>query len=156
MRPTTDVLPDSVAAALGLDNALGSAAEATGGTEAPAESEAAVPTKDARPRAWESRVVRQKTLGGEIFVRKWVSDHKPAFAASCASSGDSQPQVRSPPMQLSLRAMPRALYLESCGLCLEPRALSLHTSLTDLSSRSSPLSRASSVLSSRRLWQGFC
>ena len=125
MRPTTDVLPDSVAAALGLDNALGSAAEATGGTEAPAESEAAVPTKDARPRAWESRVVRQKTLGGEILVRKWVSDHKPAFAASCASSGDSQPQVRSPPMQLSLRAMPRALYLESCGLCLEPRALSL-------------------------------
>ena len=37
-------------------------------------------------------MVRQKTLSGEILVRKWVSDEKPAFASSCVADGGGQPQ----------------------------------------------------------------
>jgi hypothetical protein len=87
MRPTTDQLPDSVAAALGLDAPTDLVPSAPVGEEI-----SIADLKDKRPRKWESRVVRQKTLGGEILVRKWVTDDKPAFSASCASSGDSQPQ----------------------------------------------------------------
>ena len=48
-------------------------------------------SKDTRPRKWMSQMVTQKTLSGEITVRKWVSDAPPVFTA-VASSGDSQPQ----------------------------------------------------------------
>lgn len=79
MRPTTDQLPEAVIAS------LNAAAGADSGIDDQLMGKK-------RPRQWESRLVPVKTLGGEILVRKWVTDEKPAFSASCASSGDSQPQ----------------------------------------------------------------
>ena len=38
-----------------------------------------------KPRRWESRLVKQKTISGEITVRKWVSDELPSFAAKHAN-----------------------------------------------------------------------
>ena len=90
MRPTTDALPAEVAAALGLD-ASQQALNAAAADPVDAAEEARL-NKEKRPRKWECRMVKQKTLCGEMLVRKWVSDEKPAFAASCTSSGDSQPQ----------------------------------------------------------------
>ena len=50
-----------------------------------------------KSRQWHSRIVKQKTLGGEILVRKWVSDDPPVFlakgATGAATSGTS-PSVR--------------------------------------------------------------
>ena len=96
MRPTTDALPASVEAALAsigspsaLMNVAGSGLD---GAVSPDPEEDARANKDKRPRKWESRMVRQKTLSGEILVRKWVSDEKPAFASSCVADGGGQPQ----------------------------------------------------------------
>ena len=30
-----------------------------------------------RPRRWESRLIKQKTLSGYVLVRKWVTDEEP-------------------------------------------------------------------------------
>ena len=86
MRPTTDQLPESVALALGLDQSAGGRAAAAEGDEK------GLSVGDKRPRRWESRMVRQKTLGGEILVRKWVSDDPPVFLAKGATGGGSEPQ----------------------------------------------------------------
>ena len=87
MRPTSDPLPESVSAALGLDSALGAGTSAGG--EA-GDSSSADPKR--KSRRWESRLVKQKTLSGEVLVRKWVSDEPPTFSEARLTSGDSQPQ----------------------------------------------------------------
>ena len=93
MRPTTDQLPDSVAKALGLNPDESCPPCDDGAERLPDDVEEALENASKKPRKWESRMVEQKTLGGVILVRKWVSDEAPKFAASInASSGDGQPQ----------------------------------------------------------------
>ena len=55
-----------------------------------ARADNAVPTgAAARPRKWESKLIPQKTLGGTIMVRRWVSDEAPALGTR-RSNGDDQ------------------------------------------------------------------
>lgn len=93
MRPTSDPLPESVSAALGLDSTLGAAGPTgdalSGGAGPSGDTEPVDPKRKAR--RWESRLVKQKTLGGEVLVRKWVSNEPPTFS-DAVTSGDSQPQ----------------------------------------------------------------
>mmetsp|Transcript_3579 Transcript_3579/g.6315 ORF Transcript_3579/g.6315 Transcript_3579/m.6315 type:complete len:119 (-) Transcript_3579:121-477(-) len=39
-----------------------------------------------RPRHWEWRLVKQKTLTGAIIVRKWTTDEEPSFIAKQGST----------------------------------------------------------------------
>ena len=54
------------------------------------------PEEGSRPRRWEWRLVKQKTLTGEITVRKWVSDEMPSLVAK-HTNGEAQ-TVRAPAM----------------------------------------------------------
>jgi hypothetical protein len=86
MRPCSDPLPESTQAQLGLDmDPLAALAAAA------ADGMTAEELKKKKPRKWVSRLVTQKTLGGEITVRKWVSDEAPVFSMY-HSTGDSAPQ----------------------------------------------------------------
>ena len=89
MRPTSDPLPESVSSALGLDTAAGALGDAGAGQ---ASSEPVDPKR--KSRRWESRLVKQKTLTGEVLVRKWVSDEPPTFSEARLGGGadSSQPQ----------------------------------------------------------------
>jgi hypothetical protein len=86
MRPTSDPLPEGMQAALGLDT---SASALSGAAASSSDAEPQDPKRKARQ--WHSRIVKQKTLGGEILVRKWVSDDPPNLSAA-HTSGDQQPQ----------------------------------------------------------------
>jgi len=59
---------------------------------APAEDDAAAPALATRPRRWISKVVTLRTLGGEMLVRKWVSDEAPAFSVDHSFGEGGQPQ----------------------------------------------------------------
>ena len=47
--------------------------------------------RDVKPRRWVSQLVTQKTLSGEMVVRKWVTDQLPTISVDHVL-GDSQPQ----------------------------------------------------------------
>ena len=59
---------------------------------APADDDAAAPALATRPRRWISKVVTLRTLGGEMLVRKWVSDEAPAFSVDHSFGEGGQPQ----------------------------------------------------------------
>ena len=75
---------------------------ATAGAEAGGDAPSPLPVGDEeiavvadpkrKPRQWHSRMVKQKTLGGEILVRKWVSEEPPVFSAKGAIAGGGEPQ----------------------------------------------------------------
>ena len=96
MRPTSDPITDpSTAAALGLETsplALGIAAGSGEGGEGGSETLTKEELKRKKTRKWEHRLVKQKTLTGEILVRKWVSDEAPTIAGTLAGGEGSQPQ----------------------------------------------------------------
>ena len=98
MRPTSDPLPESVSQALGLDltpvDNVGDDRNASGAPDASASAAASSEPVDPKRKArcWESRLVRQKTLTGEVLIRKWVSDEPPTFSEARLTNGDMQPQ----------------------------------------------------------------
>lgn len=51
-------------------------------------------TGTVRPRHWEWRLVKQKTLTGEILVRRWATDEEPSFTSK-QGNGEMQ-TVRGP------------------------------------------------------------
>ena len=48
--------------------------------------------KSKKPRRWVSKVIIQKTLGGEMQVRKWVTDEEPTFTVDHMAGDGGQPQ----------------------------------------------------------------
>ena len=80
--PTAPQSTPKVKAALGLDVVL-----SPDGSTALTAAE----IKATKPRRWISKLVSQKTLGGEMLVRKWVSDEAPSFNVDHTGSG-SEPQ----------------------------------------------------------------
>lgn len=53
-----------------------------GSLDVPASGNCSTRSALSRPRHWELRSVKQKTLSGEIIVRKWMTDEEPAFIAA--------------------------------------------------------------------------
>ena len=90
-----------------------------------------------RPRKWEARLVKQKTLTGEILVRKWVTDEEPGEfgkvtigeAATVSLYAPPPPghlcAVAPVPEQPSLTSAPRVamLYSTSAPSTTAPRPL---------------------------------
>ena len=48
--------------------------------------------KNTKPRRWVSKLITQKTLDGEILVRKWITDEAPHFTVDQLGGEAGQPQ----------------------------------------------------------------
>jgi len=86
-------LPPSTSTDLGLDtDPLAETAAVVAAADGEARSGGVtVDNKDVKPRRWICKMVTQKTLNGEMVVRKWVTDEPPVFSVD-HSMGGSEPQ----------------------------------------------------------------